>query len=372
VSGSDQHPGRPADGGASDSAAPAPPAPPARGGDRRARRRRRRRILLAVLFVALFALVGLIAFYEFEAHPFGGPGRQVILTVRDNEPAGTAIDALANDGVVTSAFAFRLSEIIHGTPTVAPGSYLFHQNQSFATVRSILSGGPDVFPLDVPAGFTLAEVAGRLADLPGPIKGSFTKATGDGSVTSPYSPSGGSLEGVVAPGRYLVLPGETAVTLLAQMVHRFDAEAASLHLDSAATNLDITPAELVVIASIVEKEGYIDKNMGKVSRVVYNRLAKGTPLQMDSTILYSLGQDGGTVTPADLKIDTPYNTYLHTGLPPTAICVPSETALQSAAHPTPGGWLYLELVAKDGTEQFSDTFAEQLAAEQLAESRGLP
>jgi UPF0755 protein len=93
---------------------------------------------------------------------------------------------------------------------------------------------------------------------------------------------------------------------------------------------------------------------------------------MDSTVLYSLNQDGGTVTPADLALNTPYNTYLHTGLPPTAICTPSVAALRAAAPPTPGGWLYFELVSKDGTEQFSDTYAEQLAAEQLAASRGLP
>jgi len=128
---------------------------------------------------------------------------------------------------------------------------------------------------------------------------------------------------------------------------------------------------MVTVASIVEKEGYIKKNMPMVARVIYNRLARGTPLQMDSTVLYSLGQDGGPVTPADEQLNTPYNTYLHTGLPPTPIATPSVTALQSAAHPPAGGWLYFELVNRDGTEQFSDTFAEQLAAEQLAASEGL-
>jgi len=280
---------------------------------------------------------------------------------------------LAKDGVVSSSFAFRLSDVIHGTPTVEPGSYLFHQNQSFSTVRSILSGGPDVFSVDVLPGYTLAEVAQRVADLPSPPKGSFVKASSDGSVTSRYSPSGsGSLEGLIGTGDYQVLPGETSTTLLTQMVDRFDAEAASLHLDRAAASLGFTAAKLVIVASIVEKEGYIEKNMGKVARVVYNRLAAGRPLQMDSTVLYSLGQDGGTVTAADLADNTPYNTYLHTGLTPTAICVPSTTALASAADPTPGSWLYFELVSKDGTEQFSDTFAEQEAAEQLAASRGLP
>jgi UPF0755 protein len=349
------------------------PAAAPRGGDRRMRRRRRRRVLLLIAGIGFVAILGLVAWYELQANPFGGPGPKVVLTIADNESAGSTIDALAHDGVVASAFAFRLSDIIHGTPTVTPGSYLFHQNQSFSTVRSILAGGPDVFSVDVLPGLSLSEVSQRVADLPIAPKGSFVDALKDGSVTSTYSPAGsGSLEGLIGTGEYQVLPGETSVQLLTQMLDRFNVQAASLHLTQGAAALGITPAQLVIVASIVEKEGYIDKNMGKVSRVVYNRLADGTPLQMDSTVLYSLGQDGGTVSAADLQDNTPYNTYIHTGLTPTAICVPSKTALIAAAHPTPGQWLYFELVDKNGTEQFSDTYAEQLAAEQLAAARGLP
>ena len=82
---------------------------------------------------------------------------------------------------------------------------------------------------------------------------------------------------------------------------------------------------MITAASIVEKEGYIPVNMPDVARVIYNRLAQGMPLQMDSTVLYALGQDGGPVTPQDLKIQSPYNTYLNTGLTPTPICMPSRT-----------------------------------------------
>ena len=76
--------------------------------------------------------------------------------------------------------------------------------------------------------------------------------------------------------------------------------------------------------------------MPKVARVIYNRLAQDTPLQMDSTVLYALGQDGGPVTSQDLKIQSPYNTYLNNGLTPTPICMPSKTALAAAVHPPAG------------------------------------
>jgi UPF0755 protein len=344
-----------------------------RGSGRRNRRRQRRRVVVLVVAALVVVVGGFGAWYEFQAHPLGGPGKSVIVTVGNEESAGSVISTLATRGVISSSFAFRLGDIVHGTPTVQPGDYEFRQNSTFGAVRQVLARGPDVFSLEVTPGLTLSEVERRVSELPIPPAGSFADALKGGTVTSAYSvPGTTNLEGTIGAGEYTILPGETALGLVHQMVDRFNRQADAAHLVAAASQLGYTPAQLVIIASIVEKEGVYDKNMGKVSRVIYNRLAKGSPLQMDSTVLYSIGQDGGTVTPADLQLPTPYNTYLHTGLPPTAICTPSAAALAAAADPTPGGWLYFELVSKDGTEQFSDTFAEQLAAEQLAHSRGLP
>jgi UPF0755 protein len=322
----------------------APPAPaPVRGEDRRRRRRSRRRVIVSVLGLLVLAGAGLVTWYELEAHPTGGPGRSVIISITQDEAEGTVLSDLAGHGVITSSLAFRLSFVIYGTPPIEPGTYYFHKNQTFGAVRSVLEGGTDVYSIRVLPGYTAAEVAARVADIPGQSAAAFLAALKSGAVHSPLQPGGSrDLEGLLGIGTYEVVPGETATQLLAAMVDRFDHEADAAGIAAAAPGFGLTPYELVTVASIVEKEGYIEKNMGMVARVIYNRLAQGTPLQMDSTVLYSLGQDGGPVTPADEKLDTPY-----------------------------GGWLYFELVNKDGTEQFSDTFAEQLAAEQLAQSRGL-
>jgi UPF0755 protein len=164
------------------------------------------------------------------------------------------------------------------------------------------------------------------------------------------------------------------------MIDRFDTEAGAADLASAAAADGVTPYEAVTMASIVQKEAISPgdsarataHNVGPVARVIYNRLDRGTPLQMDSTVLYALGRDGGPVTPADEATPSPYNTYLNPGLTPTPICFPSALALEAALHPPPGDWLYFELTSRDGTETFSDTYAGQLAAEQLARNRGLP
>ena len=107
---------------------------------------------------------------------------------------------------------------------------------------------------------------------------------------------------MLGTGNYLVLPGESDVTLVRQMVARFDRDATGAGLSTAsAAKLGLTPYEVIISASVVEKEGYYPVNMPKTARVIYNRLANGMPLQMDSTVLYALGQDGGPVTPQDLQ-----------------------------------------------------------------------
>ena len=118
---------------------------------------------------------------------------------------------------------------------------------------------------------------------------------------------------------------------------------------------------MVIAASIVEKEGYFPVNMPRVARTILNRLARGGGLQMDSTVLYALGRDGGTVTPADLRTRTPYNTYLHAGLTPTPICVVSMTALRAMLNPPPGPWLYFVVIDRAGHD-FVYTLAEPVDA----------
>jgi UPF0755 protein len=155
------------------------------------------------------------------------------------------------------------------------------------------------------------------------------------------------------------------------MEKSFQREATRAGLTPTTTLNGLNAYQLLTAASIVEKEGYYAFNMPKVARVIYNRLASGSALQMDATVLYYFQRDGGTVTHAMLQTATPYNTYLNPGLTPTPICTVSATALAAALHPPTGPWLYFTVVDKKGTEAFSTTFAEQLANERLAASRGI-
>jgi UPF0755 protein len=341
---------------------------------RSARVRRRRRIVAWTAAGVLGVLALFTVWYELESHALGPEGPQVVVTVHQGESTDAVVSDLHRHGVIGSTLAFQVSDVFHGTPTVLPGSYALHQNLTFGEVRALLAAGPNVYPVDVRPGNTLSEVAAEVESVPGHPAGGFTHVAGSGAVRSEFSPSGSDdLEGMLGTGTYDVFPGESDQTLLRHMVARFDhqARAAGLSTSSAAA-FGLSPYQLLTVASIVEKEGYYPVNMPDVARVVYNRLSRGMPLQMDSTVLYALGQDGGPVTAQDERLQSPYNTYLNTGLTPTPICMPSAHALAAAVDPPAGNWLYFVLVQKNGVMAFADTYAEQLANERLAKSRGLP
>ncbi len=358
--------------GPADTQGSARPSPRARSGTRGRERRPWTVLVGSLAALVVLVLLGGFLWVQHEASPGGPPGAQVIATVRSGSGASQLAATLEAKGVLSSSLAFRIWSLFHGTPPVLPGSYAFNKNSSFATVDRVISAGPNVFPLDIPPGFTVAEVATRVGQLPGHSSAAFAAVATRGTVRSPWQPAGSTnLDGLLGTGEYVVVPGETDTKLLTTMVDRFDRLAQRLDLEAGAAQIGLTPYQAITVASIVQKEGVIGKNLGPVARVILNRLARDMPLQMDSTVLYSEGRDGGPVTSADLALRSPYNTYLNKGLTPTPICFPSEAALRATLDPPSGTWLYFVVVQQDGTEAFADTFPEQQANEALAKQRGL-
>lgn len=330
----------------------------------------RRIVLSSVGAVVVALLVWALAWYEEQVHA-GVGGAPVVITVAPGASVSSVATRLARSHVVDSTLALRIYDLFHGTPVVSIGPFGFRRHESLSAVHATLAGGPDV--LVIPPGFTVSETAARLGELPGHDGPQLSALVQNRTVVSPYEPPAtGNLDGLLGTGQYVLGRHQSDASVVREMVARFDGEAARAHLAEKAAALGVTPYQAVVVASIVQKEGVYPQNLAKVSRVVYNRLSLGMPLQMNSTVLYAEGRDGGPVTSTDLELSTPYNTYLHTGLPPTPVCFPSLASLDAALAPAPGSWLYFVLVSPDGTEAFSDTLAQQDANEQLAKSRGLP
>ncbi len=327
---------------------------------------------LVKILVGLSALVFVVAgWFALQIDPiFAGRGREVIITVDPGDSMSTIAAKLHARGVIASPLAFRIEDVVLGSPLVRPGQYGLRQGSSFASVRFILGQLPNV--VTVPAGFTIREVVNEVRALRGgPFAGELASELTATVTASPFV-SGTSLEGLIGPGQYVIAPETTPRDLARQMVRAFSAEAKSVGLTAQTTVATLRAYQIIVAASIVQKEGYYPRNMPKVARVVLNRLRRGGPLQMDATVLYALGRDGGIVTHAMEDTPSPYNTYLNSGLPPTPICTVSPTALRAVLHAPPGPWLYFTVVDARGDEAFATTFAQQLRNEQLATSRGAP
>jgi UPF0755 protein len=322
--------------------------------------------------VAVVLVLVALGWFVLQVDPvFAGKGRDVVVTVHPGDSLATIAGELHVAGVIASPLAFRVDVLIFGAPLVRPGSYEIRQGASFSAVRAILGGGPNVVTLTASPGLTLHEMAVTLAGNLGNVYASaFLKDATTIGVHSPFARNQ-SLEGLVGAGTYIVRPGESPQKLAQKMADAFVREAAAAGLTPTTTLNGLNAYQLVTAASIVEKEGYYPKNMPRVARVIFNRLRRGGPLQMDATVLYALGQDGGRVTSAMLQTPSPYNSYLNPGLTPTPICTVSPVALAAVLHAPPGPWLYFVVVDRAGDEAFAATFQQQLANERLAASRGL-
>ncbi len=324
---------------------------------------------IAVL-LSLVAEAGL--WVESHINPSAHPGAVVDVTI----PSGSSTDSIAGilvaDRVISRYFWVRVYRRLHGGSHFDAGVYAVREHDSYPAVVKAL-GGPEVSrALVIPEGFTVGQSAARVGALPGHSAAHFLAVADGGTVRSPFEPAGSAdLEGLLFPDTYTVTPGESDATILGQMIGRFDQVAAQIGLARAPAGVGVSPYQAVIVASLIEREAKQATDRPRVAEVVYNRLAKGMRLQIDATVLYALGPGHTSLSAADLQVESPYNTYLVTGLPPGPIANPGRAALEAALHPSIGDYLYYVVVEPDGTEAFSATLAGQEANIALARSRGL-
>ncbi|MEV5979514.1 endolytic transglycosylase MltG [Streptomyces sp. NPDC052114] len=169
--------------------------------------------------------------------------------------------------------------------------------------------------------------------------------------------AGGNPEGYLFPATYPIGSQSTPASVLSYMVNTANKKFGGGQVTAGADRNAVNVYQTVTIASMVEAEAGTKADMGKVARVIYNRLDRGMPLQMDSTINYALNRSTLATSERDTKISSPYNTYARMGLPPTPIGNPGEAAVRAATSPTAGDWLYFVTV-KPGDTRFTASFEE--------------
>lgn len=169
----------------------------------------------------------------------------------------------------------------------------------------------------------------------------------------------GNPEGYLYPATYPLAEKSTPESLLAFMVDTANKKFGGGQVTAGAQRNAMNVYQAVTIASIIQAEAASKADMGKVARVVFNRLQRGMPLQMDSTINYALNRSTLDTSVDDTKINSPYNSYQRMGLPPTPIANPGEEAMRAAINPAPGNWLYFVTV-KPGDTRFTASYEEHL------------
>lgn len=216
--------------------------------------------------------------------------------------------------------------------------------------------GAPVRTLVVPEGWRASQVyaaVDKRLDLP---PGTTKAAAASADLKLPAEAKGNP-EGYLYPATYPITDDTSPGGLLAHMVETANKHFGQDRIAASARRGGLTVYQTVTIAGIVQAEADTAADMGKVSRVIHNRLARGMPLQMDSTLNYALNRSTLTTTADDTRTDSPYNTYEHKGLPPTPIGNPGQQAVNAALSPTPGNWLYFVTVAP-GDTRFADSYAQ--------------
>jgi len=271
---------------------------------------------------------------------------------------------------------FKYYAKLTGTGAIEAGDYSLPKAANLGQVMKVLEGGAAKAEDDrvtVPEGLTLPGIAAKVGELPGRSAAKFMEVARSGTVRSQYQPAGATnVEGFILPETYFVAKTDDETAILKKMVDSFDKLAAQLDLPGAAVRLHLTPYQVIVVASIVEREALIDDDRAKVARVIYNRLDAKMQLQMDSTVLYAIGKEGkANVTQDDRKINSPYNTFVAPGLPPGPISQPGRKSLEGAVAPAAGDWIYFVTTDVSGRSSFTADYNQFLRDVKVCESKGL-
>lgn len=317
----------------------------------REERRPDTRIILIALSVVLTVVIALGAGGLWYLRQVNPPDSQAGITqlatnftVNPNDSVATVSQRLEDEGFIVNARVFRWYIARRGGIELQPGYYLITPRTHVGNIQKILNTSPSATFTKVtfPEGFTVAKIAARIEEKTIRItEQDFLLTASNPDFVSTYGPNEISrldgaeyrLEGLLFPDTYQISGDESAASVVDRMLRLMERVLKQEGIDDAKSKVGRSPYEVLIIASLIEREAKLEVDRAKISRVIYNRLERGMPLQIDATLYYS-AEPGTSFT--DLKaLDTPYNSYKYKGLPPTPIASPGRAAIRAALNPAP-------------------------------------
>lgn len=317
------------------------------------------------LFFIMAALIGcILAFAAMLFVPKSNDGTQKIL-IKKGDSISTVSQQLANKKVIYSRPFLVLSSRLLGRSQVRPGQYRLSESMSTWDILQKLAGNPDSFYVRIPEGSTIKDMRRIVKQLPhlddttSHLSNSeFIQKIDANAPTDRYP------EGLFFPDTYEYTPGMSDIQLFKIAYNKMQNELQDAW-DDRQNNLPYqNPYEMLIMASIIEKETAHPNDREHVAAVFVNRLRIDMRLQTDPTVIYGMGERyNGKIYRSDLRRDTPYNTYTRKGLPPTPISLPSAAALEAAGNPSSEKYLYfVSKMDNTGESYFSHDLKEHNAA----------
>lgn len=341
-------------------------------GRRRPQQRRTSPIPFVIGAVVVVALLVFAVPRIFSLVTGGGveAGQKVEVTIPDGASGDTIVNALLDKHVIDDAKSYYAAvKDQNAESKLQPGSYSFTTLMDPQKVVKQLVAGPNAgSKLVIPEGLTVSQVAGRVSKAYGISTDDFLAQAKASKYVDRFpflkNVASDSLEGFLCPKTYTLTGSSiTADKVITAMLEQYQKEYASLDFASAEATLtkkygvQLNDYQVLILASIVEREAVTDTQRYKVASTFYNRLHADMPLQSDAVMGYVTG---GAVSADDLKKESPYNTYLNKGLPPTPICSPSLKSLKATLQPADTDYLYFFITNK--SEYFSQTYDQHLQA----------
>lgn len=325
-------------------------------------------ILAVVVFGIVLAVIAGV-FLKDRVFPQGGDDYsgagtgEVTVQVEEGQTLADIGATLKENGVVASIQSFIDAAAANpAAQSIGPGYYQMSTRMSGeeALNRMLDPASRVVIRVVIPEGLREDQVVARLSKASNIPEAKFKAELKRAGELGLPKWADGNAEGFLFPATYEFPPSATPKEMISAMIARWNEAAQALQFTTKAKKTGYSPYEVMVIASLVQAEGHPD-DYGKVSRVIYNRLAAGMPLQLDATVNYVLKKSDINLSPDQIATSSPYNTYQNTGLPPTPINQPGEAAMAAALEPDEGDWLYFVAVNPDtGETKFTADYDEFL------------
>lgn len=332
--------------------------------------------------ITLLVLTGLVLWtLYYVGAPVGGSTTPVMINVPKGATAAAVAEKLKEAGLIRSALGFTvIARARADAGKLKPGAYRFNKSMPVRRMLdAMVRGDVAAVWVTIPEGFTVRQVAGRLAGKHLVNESEFltlvTACAGDfREIVSVPAPG---LEGYLFPDTYLVPLNADPREIVTQMLKAFKSRVAdplSSEIGEISAGVDVESKgqvlnRIIIVASLIEREARVPKDRALISAVIWNRLQIGMKLDIDATVLYALGEHRRRLFYRDLAVQSPYNTYIHPGLPPGPIANPGIDSIKAALHPEKVGYLYY-VARPDGSHIFSRTLSEHNAARQRVRNGG--